>query len=303
MPKISIIMATYNRAHTLPRAINSVINQTFNDWELIIINDGSTDNTNNILLEFKDPRIKIISYYPNRGVAYARNCGLDKMKGEWFTILDSDDEMIPNALEELLSVPNIINKDINAVTCNCIDSVSGEMTGKGLNHNQWLNFDKMVSLCYGEYWGITKAELLGDLRFNINLPWGESVLWYKLSKRAIRYYIHKGLRIYHTEGTDRLSSKSKFSDSLINKKLEYYRNIAKENEYLNILKKYRNKEYSEIIYRVILTFIADSNKNVRELFISNYKFLNFKKICIIKISYFLGSKIFKRILIFLLKNK
>lgn len=257
---ISIIMATYNRAHTLPRAINSVLAQTFQDWELIIIDDGSTDETDKILSDFSDPRIKVLRHSPNRGVAFARNRGLDIMTGEWFTLLDSDDEILSNALEVLLEVPRRIDHCINAVTCNCMDSISGKFTGIGLNQDQWLDFGKMVRECSGEHWGITKTALLGKARFNEALPWGESVLWYKISRNALRYYIHEGLRIYHVEGADRLSKKTKAKN--LERKLLHYREIAKETEYLEILKNHRPLLYSELMFRIVIVDQIDGRVEV-----------------------------------------
>jgi GalNAc5-diNAcBac-PP-undecaprenol beta-1,3-glucosyltransferase len=255
MPTVSIITATYNRSYILSRAIQSVLNQTFGDWELIIVDDGSTDETQEILSHISDQRVRIIRYSPNRGVAFARNRGLDVMQGEWFTLLDSDDEIVPEALEILLKVPQLIDKRINAITCNCIDSISGKFTGYGLEKDQWLDFETLVTRCYGEHWGITKTSLLGDLRFNEALPWGESVLWYRISKSAFRYYIHKGLRIYHTEGQDRLCGRA----IDVGKKCTYYRELAREKEYLGILKQYRPSEFSATLFRMAIVHMLEGD--------------------------------------------
>lgn len=106
MPKISIIIPTYNRAVLLPRAIQSVINQTFKDWELIIVDDGSTDTTKEVIEEFikKDQRIKYL-WEPNSGWASKpRNLGIQNAQGEYITFLDSDDEYLPNNLIRHLEI-------------------------------------------------------------------------------------------------------------------------------------------------------------------------------------------------------
>ena len=90
MPQVSIIIPTYNRADTIVRAVDSVLAQTFTDWELIIVNDGSTDNTAE-LLSGLDARVKVINQ-PNGGVTVARNTGLRYATGEFFAFLDSDDQ-------------------------------------------------------------------------------------------------------------------------------------------------------------------------------------------------------------------
>ena len=96
---ISIITPTYNRAHLLPRMVNSVLNQTFKDWELIIVDDGSTDDTSQIVQNFKDSRIK---YFPkeNSGATASRNLGVNKAQGDYIIFLDSDDEAKANWLLE-----------------------------------------------------------------------------------------------------------------------------------------------------------------------------------------------------------
>jgi glycosyltransferase involved in cell wall biosynthesis len=91
MPFFSIIIPTFNRVLVLPRALESIINQSFSDWELIVVDDGSTDNTVNILESFvKDKRIKYIRQ-ENRGVCVARNLGSEKASGSYICFLDSDD--------------------------------------------------------------------------------------------------------------------------------------------------------------------------------------------------------------------
>ena len=94
LPKVSIIIPTYNRANLLPRAINSVLNQTFKDFELIIVDDGSTDNTRKVVKEFeeKDSRIKYIWQENFGGPAKPTNTGLKISKGKYIAFLDSDNE-------------------------------------------------------------------------------------------------------------------------------------------------------------------------------------------------------------------
>ena len=97
MPQVSIIMPTYNRADTILRAISSVQAQSFQDWELVIVNDGSTDNTAE-LLQNLDSRIKVVNQ-PNQGVTAARNTGLRHCTSELFAFLDSDDQWLSHHLE------------------------------------------------------------------------------------------------------------------------------------------------------------------------------------------------------------
>ena len=113
MPKISVIIPVFNAEKYLVECLNSLINQTLEDWEALCVNDGSTDKSANILTKFseKNPRIKII-YQENAGVSAARNKALQTATGEYFTFLDSDDVFDPHFLEMMLSA---VTKDQTSV--------------------------------------------------------------------------------------------------------------------------------------------------------------------------------------------
>src|SRR5215472_5885931 len=96
MPLISIVMPTYNRADTIQRAIASIRAQSWSEWELIVVDDGSTDDTASRLAGV-DPRIRLLRQ-ENQGVTAARNTGLVAVKGELVAFLDSDDEWLPHHL-------------------------------------------------------------------------------------------------------------------------------------------------------------------------------------------------------------
>lgn len=100
-PVVSIIVPCFNASKTIERAINSVIAQTFTDWELILVNDGSTDDTLERILTPADCRIKVLNQ-ENKGASSARNHGLSVAQGIWVCFLDSDDALLPKALEMLL---------------------------------------------------------------------------------------------------------------------------------------------------------------------------------------------------------
>jgi len=94
---VSVIIPTYNRAYIIERCIKSVLNQSYNNIEIIVIDDGSTDNTKDILAQFSD-KINYI-YQSNSGVSVARNAGVSVSKGMYLAFLDSDDEWLPNKIE------------------------------------------------------------------------------------------------------------------------------------------------------------------------------------------------------------
>ena len=98
-PKVSVIIPTYNYGHFLGEAIRSVLGQTLQDWELIVVDDGSTDNTREVVAAFADPRIHYI-HQQNRGNPAARNAALRVVSGEYVAFLDADDVWFPEKLEK-----------------------------------------------------------------------------------------------------------------------------------------------------------------------------------------------------------
>lgn len=113
-PKVSVILPTYNRASYLYSAIKSVLNQTFKDFEIIIVDDASTDNTKQIIDKFDDRRIYYIRHKENKGGSAARNTGIKRSKGEFIAFLDDDDLWMPNKLEKQLNFINN-NHEISVV--------------------------------------------------------------------------------------------------------------------------------------------------------------------------------------------
>ena len=110
---ISIIMAAYNAEKTIEQAINSVLSQTYPDFELLVVNDCSTDKTA-MLAEaiVKDDRVRLISNEKNSGVSYTRKHGLEEASGEWVAILDSDDAWAPEKLEKQIKLQKKTNADL-----------------------------------------------------------------------------------------------------------------------------------------------------------------------------------------------
>ena len=114
IPKVSVIIATYNRADLLPRAVSSTLDQTYSDFELIIVDDCSSDDTQEVALTFTDPRIRVIRHETNLGAAAARNTGIAHARGEYIAFLDDDDECMPNRLADQVSVLDS-NPDVGMV--------------------------------------------------------------------------------------------------------------------------------------------------------------------------------------------
>ena len=117
-PKISVLMPVYNGDQFLDKSIKSVLNQTFNNFEYIIINDGSTDDSLKIIESYEDSRIKIINFSKNMGITAALNNGLNAAKGDYIARQDQDDISHPERF--MLQVEYLENNDVDLVDANFI---------------------------------------------------------------------------------------------------------------------------------------------------------------------------------------
>ena len=118
-PQISVIVPVYNTEQYLPRCIDSILGQSFADFELLLVNDGSTDRSGAVCNAYaeKDSRIRVF-HKENGGVSSARNMGLDNARGEWITFVDSDDELLPDGLQTMLDG---VTPDSGMVMCGFVE--------------------------------------------------------------------------------------------------------------------------------------------------------------------------------------
>ena len=132
MPVVSIVLPTYNRSgYYLERAIQSVINQSYGKWELIVIDNNSSDDTIKSIFNYKDDRIKILSINNNGNIALSRNLGIENSIGEYIAFLDSDDYWEKNKLYECINLMEQNNSE-------------------GICHGEyWNNEDKTTKVIYG----------------------------------------------------------------------------------------------------------------------------------------------------------
>jgi len=112
IPTVSIVIPTYNHAKFINKALESVINQTYKNWEAIIIDNNSTDDTDKVINQYNDTRIKYLKINNNGVIAKSRNLGIKEAKGEWIAFLDSDDWWTNDKLEVCLSK---IDKDVDFI--------------------------------------------------------------------------------------------------------------------------------------------------------------------------------------------
>ena len=132
-PLITVVMPSWNSARTLSVAIRSVLNQTINNFELIICNDASEDDTLEVLSSFSDSRINILNNNFNLGEGKTRDRAISEARGKWLAVIDSDDAWVPDRLEKLISA---IGSEDNAMVFDdiieCHDTPSGLVRWKQL---------------------------------------------------------------------------------------------------------------------------------------------------------------------------
>ena len=125
-PTVSIIIPAFNRSSTIISAIESVLRQTYKDFELLIVDDGSTDETMSRVAEISDPRIRMLSNPQNMGASAARNNGIKNARGKWIAFQDSDDEWLPEKLQKQMN--EIAAQSEDYIACYCGMLVVGEYT-------------------------------------------------------------------------------------------------------------------------------------------------------------------------------
>lgn len=206
VPTVSVIIPTYNRAHMVPRAIHSVLAQTFADFELLVVDDASTDGTEEIVRGIADPRLRYIWRPANGGVSAAQNTGLAAARGEFISILHSDDEYLPVKLD--VQVPLLRATDAGAVMgAVTIVEPTGEFLRlsnlRGTTYENWIGFEKGIHISPM----LIRRPLAQALGFDETLPGWEDVDFVIRLLRTSRLEISDEPMVrLHTDGGHRLSS-------------------------------------------------------------------------------------------------
>lgn len=265
---VSIILPTFNRENLVSRAIFSVINQSYENWELIIVDDCSEDNSITVIERFlKDNRLKLIRNKKNLGGSGSRNVGIEYSKGDFITFLDSDDEYLPDKVK--LQVNLFKNSKINnlgVVNCGRFDERNGKI------YSSWLpkfKGDVRVPLLSKDKVGantsllmVTRKVLENNIRFDNNMPAGQD--WDFLIRVCLKFnmdFVNHHLVIIHHHNGPRVYN----NVSAINAyhlQLEKYSDLIRSKS--SILKKF-------LIRKALVEFsnnekiLALKTINVREL--------------------------------------
>lgn len=270
--EITVLTPTYNRRETLLRTIMSIEKQTFSDWEYIIVDDGSTDDTSEVVDCFMQTTDHPVLYIKkeNGGVHTARNVGINNARGELLLNLDSDDELVPEALAVFRAawekIPDDKKGKYREIVAQCMDE-RGKRVGKPFEENiNQLSWDKARKACYktgGEHVGCLVTDVMKHNLFPE--PEGvtfvtENILWRKLDRQYCSYYINDMLRVYHLEGNNHLSSSGKM-------RLQNCRNALWESsQFLNDWATYKDGlSYMRVMVRYcVMNHILRHTKNEKE---------------------------------------
>ncbi len=241
-PLFSAVLPTYNRASMISRAIESVINQSYTNWELIIVDDGSTDNTKEIIDSYNkaDKRIKYF-YQENSERSVARNNGISKAKGDWICFLDSDDLYNNNHLETFY---NFISQHqftkglfFSGVSYGKYDESQQYYDNSGKNNLEFILLNTI---------GVPRAcchkNILMENKFQKNINMGEDIeLWSRIIRKYPIYYHTKKTFIEINHSARSINNESK----LIN--LKTIKHIFKNNQVRLSIK---NKIYSDLYFQI-----------------------------------------------------
>lgn len=213
--RFSTIIPTYNRGFTIKRAIDSILSQSIKDWELIVVDDGSTDNTEKIVKNFYDKRIKYFKFPKNKGVNYARNKGIEIASGDWIDFLDSDDEYLPNAFEIIIGILGRLKSNIDIVgfmNKEIVDNLikKQEYITENINWEKYYpTYEDMVLKkgIHGDIHRCVRKKIFEEgFKFPEKINGLESLFFSNILKKGKKIiYINKSVALVHKDSNDRLS--------------------------------------------------------------------------------------------------
>ena len=207
MPLVSIITPSYNSERYIAHTINSILFQSFQDWELLIIDDCSTDRTTEIVNEYctDDPRINLISLSENSGAAVARNKGIEAATGRFIAFLDSDDAWLPHKLEQQLKFMQANNYSFTFTAYQKVNN-NGEVIGE-LGVSKKLKYSDLLKKCeIGCLTAMYDTKVLGKIYMPLIRKRQDLGLWLKILKKTkYAYGLNKVLATY-TVRNDSISS-------------------------------------------------------------------------------------------------
>lgn len=199
-PLVSVNMPVYNGESFIKKAIESILSQTFQDFEFIIVNDGSTDNTVAIIEQFNDPRIKLVHNDQKSGLAHVRNKAINESGGKYIAILDSDDIAYPDRLQK--QVDFLETHSGYCLVCSWVDYIDGNGKIVGNEYLEYADNEIPSALffldCIAQSSVMMRRDMLpGNLPYNTDLVIGEDYdLWIQLAKKYKMHIMQEPLIQY-----------------------------------------------------------------------------------------------------------
>lgn len=210
MTTVSVVVPTYNRATVLRRAIESVLDQTFQDFEVVIADDGSTDNTPSVVESFSDERIHYLRFSENQGANAVRKAGIKATNGDYIAFLDSDDKWKPEKLERQVKKFNQLSSDYGLVYTGIIQKDSdGNVTSKALPKHEG---DVLGNLTKGNFIGtfssiMVRSVVMRNISLNIELPsWQDWHFYLNVAEDWKIAGISEYLVVKYSDRIDRISN-------------------------------------------------------------------------------------------------
>lgn len=211
-PLVSVIMPAYNSERFIAEAINSVISQTVTDWELIVIDDGSTDKTRAIVsaIAESDERIRLVANEKNMGVAKSRNVGLDLFKGQFLALLDSDDYWECDMLEKTIFCAEESGADIVYCSYALVDESGKKLCNDFIVPLQTTFKETIVRLVMTCSSVLMTSDLARRYRFPTDVYHEDVALWFRIMKDgAVARGVPEVLSSYRQNENSRSSNKIK----------------------------------------------------------------------------------------------
>ena len=207
----TVFTATFNRAHTLHRVYTALSQQTYHDFEWLVVDDGSTDNTSQLIESWTAEASFPIRYFQqeNMGKHIAFNLGVEYAEGELLLVLDSDDGCVPQALERLKhhwdQIDDQKRAGFSAVTALCADqdgNLIGDLFPQDVMDSDPLELRYRYKV-RGEKWGFQRTDILRRYPFPEDLRQTyvpEDIVWNKIARKYKTRFVNEQLRIYWIEG-------------------------------------------------------------------------------------------------------
>lgn len=282
-PLVSILSPCYNVEKFLPKCLDTIINQTYKNLQIVLINDGSKDRTWDIMQEYaaKDSRIEVYQQN-NRGVATTRNCLLDKVKGKYFLFIDSDDWIELNMVEFLVNKSITTNASI--VTCSMVknDELFNNDSIKEENWNQTKVILEFLRHKHfnGSLWNkLIRTDLLQNAKFHSGISYGEDALFTWNILQNVNKVVITDKILYHYRMNETSLSHSSWTPDKKGSNHLVWEQITKDTtkqwpQFLHIVKtRAALEDMWALYYAAMSAYQYDENINIRQQNIRKNLFL------------------------------